>query len=65
MKLWTSVRTFLAYALRRSSAEREMEEELRSHLQIRADDLALWPVNAKEESRLHGGCRDHTWACHR
>ena len=39
MKLSSSVRLFLAFVLHRPRIEREMEEELRSHLQSRADDL--------------------------
>ncbi|MGH9435584.1 MAG: ADOP family duplicated permease, partial [Terriglobia bacterium] len=39
MKLLSSMRTFLTFLFRRSHVEREMEEELRSHVRSRTDDL--------------------------
>ena len=51
MKLWTSFRTLLAYVLRRSRVEHEMEEELRSHLDSRADDLERRGLSRAEADR--------------
>jgi hypothetical protein len=39
MDIFTSLRAVIAFVLRRSRAEREIEEELRAHLRIRAADL--------------------------
>lgn len=69
MKIWPSVRTTLAFFFRRSEAEREMEEEIRSHLRSRADDLegqGLPRAEAERQARIEFGgyqrykeeCRD-------
>ena len=58
MKLLSSVRTFLAFVFHRSRVEGEMEEELRSHLQIRADDLqrqGLSRAEAERQARVEFG----------
>jgi len=51
MKLLSSLRTFLAFVFHRSQAEREMEEELRAHLQNRADDLERQGLSRQEAER--------------
>jgi putative ABC transport system permease protein len=69
MKLLSSSRTFLAFVFRRPRIEREMEDELRSHLQNQADDLerqGLSRAQAERQARLEFGgyerykeeCRD-------
>jgi len=58
MKLASLIRTVLAFVFRRSRVEREMEEELRSHLQIRVDDLerqGLPRAEAERQARLQFG----------
>jgi putative ABC transport system permease protein len=58
MKYLSSLRTFLAFIFHRSQAEREMEEELRAHLEIRADDLerqGLSRAEAERQARLEFG----------
>ncbi len=58
MKSWASLRTILAWVLVRSHAEREMEDELRSHLQNRADDLerhGLSRAEAERQARIEFG----------
>jgi putative ABC transport system permease protein len=58
MKLSSSIRTFLGFVLRRSRVESEMEEELRSHIQIRADDLqrqGLVRAEAERQARVEFG----------
>ena len=51
MKFLSSLRTFLAFVLHRSQIEREMDTELRSHLQIRADDLQRQGFSRDEAER--------------
>ena len=51
MKLLTSLRSFVVALFRRSQVENEMEEELRSHLQSRADDLELSGISRAEAER--------------
>jgi len=61
MKFWTSLRALLDYALRRSRVEHEMEEELRSHLASRADDLEREGVaraKAERQARVEFGGYD-------
>ncbi|HEV2498446.1 MAG TPA: ABC transporter permease [Terriglobia bacterium] len=69
MSLLSSARTVLDFVFRRRRVEREMEEELRSHLQIRADDLerrGLSRAEAERQARVEFGgyqrykeeCRD-------
>lgn len=58
MKLVSWVRTFLAFVFRRSRVEHEMEEELRSHLKSRADDLerqGLPRAEAERQARVEFG----------
>ncbi|HXX21860.1 MAG TPA: ABC transporter permease [Terriglobia bacterium] len=58
MKFWTSLRTLLAYVLRHSRVEHEMEEELRSHVDTRADDLereGLSRAEAERQARVEFG----------
>ncbi|HEV2418079.1 MAG TPA: ABC transporter permease [Terriglobia bacterium] len=58
MSLLSSSRTVLDFLLRRKRVEREMEEELRSHLQIRADDLercGLSRAEAERQARVEFG----------
>src|SRR5439155_12934782 len=69
MRLFSSIRTFLALVFRRTRVNREMDEELRSHLQSRADDLehqGLSRAEAERQARVEFGgyqrykeeCRD-------
>jgi putative ABC transport system permease protein len=69
MKFFAALRAFLAFAFHRSQAEREMEDELRAHLESRADDLehqGLSRAEAERQARLEFGgyerykeeCRD-------
>jgi len=69
MKLLSSIRTFLAFVFHRSRVEREVEDELRSHLESRAGDLerqGLSRAEAERQARLEFGgyerykeeCRD-------
>jgi putative ABC transport system permease protein len=58
MKLLSSIRAFLAFVFHRSRVEGEMEDELRSHLQIRADDLqrqGLPRAEAERQARVEFG----------
>ena len=58
MKALSSLRTFLAFVLHRSQVEREMEDELRAHLESRADDLerrGLPRVEAERQARIDFG----------
>jgi putative ABC transport system permease protein len=58
MKVFTSLRTFLAFVFHRSQAEREMEDELRSHLESRADELerqGLSRAEAERQARIEFG----------
>ena len=58
MKSFTWFRTLLAFVFHRSRAEREMEDELRSHLASRADDLewqGLSRAEAERQARLEFG----------
>ena len=67
MKRLSSLRTLLEFVLRRTRVEREMEEELRSHLQIRADDLerrGYSRAEAERRARLEfGGYEGYKEAC--
>jgi predicted permease len=69
MKLISSIRTFLDFLFQRRRVEREMEEELRSHIQIRSDELerqGLSSTLAERQARVEFGgyeryreeCRD-------
>ena len=58
MKLLTSLRSFASMAFRRSRVEDEMDEELRSHIQHRADDLersGLLRPEAERRARIEFG----------
>jgi predicted permease len=58
MKLLLPVRAFLAFVFHRPQVEREMEDELRAHLENRAEDLerrGLSRAEAKRRARLEFG----------
>jgi putative ABC transport system permease protein len=58
MKFWSWLRTVRAFIFRRHRVEREMEEEFRSHLEIRASDLerqGLSRAEAKRQARTEFG----------
>ena len=58
MKLLSSIRTVLAFVFHRERVECEMEEELHSHLQSRADDLerqGLSRAEAERQARIEFG----------
>jgi predicted permease len=58
MKFFTWLRTFLAFIFHRMQVEREMEDELRAHLESRADDLerqGLPRAEAERQARLEFG----------
>ena len=50
MKVWASLRIFASTLFRRGRAEREMEEELRAHIERRAEDLERNGM-ARDEAR--------------
>jgi putative ABC transport system permease protein len=54
MKLLSSIRTVLAFVFRRSRLEQEMEDELRLHLQDRADHLERQGLPRAEAERQAG-----------
>jgi predicted permease len=51
MKLLASLRSFASSLFRRSQVNAEMEEELRSHIQHRADDLESTGMSRREAER--------------
>ncbi|HKW88972.1 MAG TPA: permease prefix domain 1-containing protein, partial [Candidatus Acidoferrales bacterium] len=51
MNIFPSLRIFLSTLFRRRDAEREMEEELRAHIQSRAEDLIHNGVSRVEAER--------------
>jgi len=58
MKLLSSIRTFFALVFHRHRIEQEMDEELRAHLQSRADDLerqGMSRTQAERQARLEFG----------
>ncbi len=58
MKLLASLRTLLNFVFRRAGVEAEMEDELRSHLQARADELerqGLAHAEAERQARIEFG----------
>jgi hypothetical protein len=58
MSLFTSLRSLVSTLLHRSPADGEMEEELRSHIQHRADDLersGLGRAEAEHRARVEFG----------
>jgi len=52
MKLWAFLRSLASALFHRSRAEGEMDEELRSHIQRRADDLQESGMSRAEAERL-------------
>ena len=74
MGFFSSVRTFLRHTFCRSRVEHEMEEELRAHLQSRADNLeqqGLSRAEAERQARIEFGgyqrykeeCREALGTC--
>jgi putative ABC transport system permease protein len=62
MRIWSSLCTTLAFVFRRSQVESEVEQELRSHLRSRADDLerqGLSHAEAERQARLEFGGYQH------
>ncbi|HKW87133.1 MAG TPA: permease prefix domain 1-containing protein, partial [Candidatus Acidoferrales bacterium] len=58
MSLLSSLRTISSALFRRSRVEREMEEELRAHIQSRAEDLihnGVSRVEAERRARMEFG----------
>lgn len=58
MKILSPIRTFLDFMFRRSQVESELEEELRSHLRNRAEDLerqGLSRAEAERQARIDFG----------
>ncbi|HEV2221498.1 MAG TPA: ABC transporter permease [Candidatus Acidoferrales bacterium] len=58
MKIFSSLRSFASTLFRRSRVERDLDEELRSHIQNRADDLehsGLSRVDAERRARIEFG----------
>jgi predicted permease len=61
MKLWASIRSFWSKFSHRTSAESEMEEELRAHIEHRADDLernGIPRAEAARRARIEFGGRE-------
>jgi putative ABC transport system permease protein len=67
MKLWSWLRTVTAFVFHRRSVEREMEDEFRAHLEIRAADLerqGLSRTEAERRSRIEfGGYQKYKEEC--
>lgn len=65
--MFSSVRSFLDFVFRRSRLEQEMEEEFRSHLRNRADDLerqGLSRPEAERQARIEfGGYQGYKEEC--
>lgn len=62
MKLWASLRSLAGSIFHRRTVECEMEEELRSHIQHRADDLVrsgIPPTEAERRARIEFGAYEH------
>jgi putative ABC transport system permease protein len=58
MNLWSSIRVFAGGLFRRSRVERDMDEELNSHVRNRTDDLVragMLPGDAERRARLEFG----------
>lgn len=51
MKLLASIRSVLSAIFRRSETERELDEELRAHVQNRADDLERFGISQRDAQR--------------
>jgi hypothetical protein len=62
MKLFAALRSFVFTLTHRSQVEREMDEELRSHIELHADDLvarhALPRAAAERRARMELGSRE-------
>jgi predicted permease len=67
MKLWASIRSFASKFFHRSNLEGEMEEELRVHIENRADDLERGGLPRDEATRRarveFGGCEKFKEQC--
>jgi putative ABC transport system permease protein len=67
VKLWLWLRTITAYVLHRRSVEREMEDEFRSHLEMRAAelrDLGVPEEAADRQARIEfGGYQKYKEEC--
>lgn len=58
MRLWDSLRALLFAVFRRSEVDAEMDEELRAHIERRAEDLArggMTPADASRRARIEFG----------
>src|SRR5271167_2734651 len=68
MKLFASLRTLISTVFQRSRIESEIEDELRSHIQHRADDLeasGLPRAEAERRARIEfGGQEKYKAECH-
>jgi predicted permease len=68
MKALASLRAALWAATHRSQLNREINEELRSHIELRVDDLlqrGIERTEAERQARLElGGCQRYREACH-
>jgi hypothetical protein len=68
MKFWSSLRTATEAVFHRRSVEREMEDEFRSHLEIRIAHLerqGLPRTEAKRRARIEfGGYQKYKEECH-
>lgn len=68
MKAPASLRAVLWAVTHRSQLNREMDEELRSHIQLRTDDLVrsgMEPAEAERQARVEfGGYAGYKEACH-
>jgi predicted permease len=67
MRAFSSIRTLWDFLLRRSRVEAEMEEEFRSHLRSRADDMERQGISRAEAERQarveFGGCQRYKEEC--
>lgn len=62
MKFPASIRSLVLTVFRRAQVENEMEEELRSHIQSRADDLERSGISRSEverQARIEFGGYEH------
>src|SRR5713101_2720778 len=58
MKLWASIRSYASTLFHRSQRDGDMEEELRAHIEHRADDLVrngLSQAEAERRARIEFG----------
>jgi hypothetical protein len=67
MELWSWLRTVTAFVFHRRSVEREMEDEFRSHLEMRIADLERQGLSRREAERRawieFGGCQKYKEEC--